>query len=163
MCATPCWLPYLQALATPLIGFFVAYVAWRQWRTAQEAQKERLFDRRYELFELLDDCRINIIGSNKISEPNRVKLRNVSRRFLFLFDKIVYDYVLEFYSKSEDLRSIQGLTGNYKEEALNREKGLRAWFDSQREELPSKFSPFLGFESSHRNASVFRKVPRSSR
>ncbi len=50
----PEWMQWLQALgptiSSVVIGSIAAYVAWRQWRTAQDKIQLDLFDRRFALF-----------------------------------------------------------------------------------------------------------------
>ncbi len=38
-CSNPSWVALFTALMTPLVGFAVAYIAWRQWQTARNRLK----------------------------------------------------------------------------------------------------------------------------
>jgi hypothetical protein len=49
MVCDPHWTTYLLAMLTPLIAMIVAFIAFRQWRTAQNRLKLDLFDRRLAL------------------------------------------------------------------------------------------------------------------
>ena len=44
------WLQVGQILSTAMIGSIVAWIAWRQWKTAHEKVKLDLFDRRFAVF-----------------------------------------------------------------------------------------------------------------
>ena len=51
MTPDPHWTTLLSALLTPAVAVFGIFIAYRQWRLAQEKLKLDLFDKRFEVYE----------------------------------------------------------------------------------------------------------------
>lgn len=47
--------PLIQAGTTFAVGLAVAYIAWRQWKTAREKLALDLFDKRFEVYRTIAD------------------------------------------------------------------------------------------------------------
>jgi len=66
----PAWSGILTALLTPLIAIIVAYIAYRQWRTAQNRLKLDLFDRRFAIHSAAHDLIATVISYGKIDNKD---------------------------------------------------------------------------------------------
>jgi len=92
----PIWVEYARALG-PLfvavtIGGFGSHIAWRQWKTNQNNFREKLFDRRFEIFEKTEALAGRIFSGRSNELPGEVGLEqslaefhSVRRRSKFLF------------------------------------------------------------------------------
>ncbi|MFZ0422960.1 MAG: hypothetical protein WAL80_08795 [Xanthobacteraceae bacterium] len=69
-----------------VVGSIAAYIAWRQWRTANYRLRLDMFDRRYSVFKatrlLIDKIAIN----GQVSSPDFVEFRNDISGAEFFFD-----------------------------------------------------------------------------
>ncbi|ELT50156.1 hypothetical protein ACI50E_00715 [Brucella sp. ZJ1_1] len=81
----PYYIRIVAALGPLLIGLYVAYVAWRQWRTARDKIILDIFDKRFAVF--MDVRRLasiylqmTEIPENEASLPNEIVAKG---RFLF--------------------------------------------------------------------------------
>ena len=50
MTPEPHWIEYVRAFGPAIIAVFVAYIAYQQWQVNRAVLREKLFDRRFELF-----------------------------------------------------------------------------------------------------------------
>jgi hypothetical protein len=147
----PSWVNLFSALATPMIAIIVAYVAWRQWRTAREKLKIDLFERRLPIYEQTRDILSrqlalgNAFDSAKITDFG-VKTR-VSR---WLYDASIADYLQEgIVSKLQDLHDVESelegsITDTQKQGLIARRRQLRNWIEDQLYNvLDKKFGRYL--------------------
>lgn len=79
------FLEFLQALLTPLIAMYLAYIAYRQWRTNNDNLRERLFDRRMEVFDMAFDAISTVLreGLQETSAERTLAIAWQKSKFLF--------------------------------------------------------------------------------
>lgn len=87
----PLWVQFLGALAPAVIAGIVGYVAYRQWRTAQERLKLDLFDRRWSIYEETKRfLATREAGALQIAAVNRFAAETKGAQFLFDHDTLVF-------------------------------------------------------------------------
>lgn len=104
MAYDPIVLALVGGIPTALIATIAAYVAWRQWSTAQAKLKLDLFEKRYELFELLWTFVSSRTGAEDLDSAKAknvaARFSNAQHKFDFLFDEASKVYVKELMSRS---------------------------------------------------------------
>lgn len=134
-----------------LIAGAVAYIAWRQHKTAQEKIRLDLFQKRFETYRSL----IGVIRDPGAESENSKQLHDEYWERIqvaqFLFDKDVLTYLDEVWKKSCELRvRARRAPDNEPErtEWINKCGALRDWFypqiDSQ--EVALRFGKYLNFK-----------------
>ena len=71
------WVDVLSALLTPTIAFLGIFIAFRQWRLARENFKEKLFDRRFELYNLA----IDLYLETYLGDPKGSRIQELNNLF----------------------------------------------------------------------------------
>jgi hypothetical protein len=98
---------FLKALTPLVIGLALAYVAFRQWRTAKAKVRLDLFDRRFSVYMGARNLLNDLIGTNgfkpEVLEAHRSKL--AESRFLFSSD--VWKFTDELWNKAYKLQRIK--------------------------------------------------------
>jgi hypothetical protein len=95
----PVWVQYLQAFSTPIIALGVAFIAYRQWQTANAKLVLDLFEKRLAVFELAKES-ISIVTRD--GHPNReadMKLLEAIGSAEFLFGSDVAKYLDDMWKR----------------------------------------------------------------
>jgi len=67
MCLELHWTEYLKALGPTIIAMIVVYIAYQQWRVNQANLREKLFERRFEVFKQTQAFLSEIFREAKLS------------------------------------------------------------------------------------------------
>ena len=130
MNCNPHWTSYISALLTPIVACLGLYIAFRQWKTAQNKQKHDLFDRRFTVYEFLSG----------------------TREAKWLFDLCVEDYLdKELHHKALYLQALASdledmPVGSMRNSNVQKQLETKQWFLKQYDVLDTKFSPFLSLK-----------------
>jgi len=103
----PHWTAYLTALLTPIVAFLGIYIAYQQWKTAENKLKHELFDRRFSVYDAARTFLMSIAESHKSIELLKAQCEFFSktREAKWLLNTTIADYLhKECYGKSEGLR-----------------------------------------------------------
>ncbi|MFO1105387.1 MAG: hypothetical protein U1E34_04755 [Amaricoccus sp.] len=146
----PSWIQALNAVATPMIAALVAYVAWRQWQTNRDTLKERLFERRMEVFRETQTYLSEILREAKISDDSIWKFNKTHQNALFLFGPEMQKYLIEIRSRSIDMSSYQAQlegvpVGSERTKLVEKEHRELKWLIEQLDVIFDRFSPFMSF------------------
>ncbi|MCZ4352104.1 hypothetical protein O4H61_06205 [Roseovarius aestuarii] len=93
MSDTPHWLEYIRALGPAIIALFVAYVAYQQWRTNHDGLREKLFDRRMDVYNQVHSALARVLREGFPAQGVETELLDAWRSSKFLFDDDVPDYI----------------------------------------------------------------------
>lgn len=143
------WTTYLSPLLVPIIAIFGAFIAYRQWRTAQNKLKLDLFNRRWIIYEAVQKYLSSLMVSGKTTPEMEFEFLTGKRGAQWLFDEKVTLYLdKELWSKICDLGCIQseldGMpAGEERTKKIQAKRELREWFMAQSKAVDEKFSPFL--------------------
>ena len=152
MSCDPHWTTYLAALLTPTIAVLGAFIAYRQWRTAQNKLKHDLFERRFSVYDAATTLLASIMTSGKAKDEELFKFLSGTREAKWLLDGNVAEYLdKELYHKAIDLQclasELEGLPdGDERSSNVRKQAEIKKWFLKQYEVLDEKFSPFLKLE-----------------
>jgi hypothetical protein len=85
----------VQAFTTLVLGLMAAYIAWRQWRTAQDRLILDLFERRFQVFQELNRAILRGAEKAKLDVQDLVNFNTAAEKARFLFGPEVYNYLTE--------------------------------------------------------------------
>ncbi|WP_344760064.1 hypothetical protein [Luteimonas lutimaris] len=129
-----------------VLGVFIAY---RQWRTAQNKLKLDLFDRRLLIHTAARDYISSVMTSGRSTSEAEYAYLAGTRGAKWLFNDDIVDYLDKvLWHKICDLGCLQseleGLPpGQERSEKVRKKAELKKWLFAQMEVLDSKFAPFL--------------------
>lgn len=93
-CSLPIWVQVASALSTPAVALIVAWIAWRQWRTAREKLVLDLFEKRWEIFHVAEAAVGLVIRDGDARENDAIRDVAVLRsKASFLFGDEVEKYL----------------------------------------------------------------------
>ena len=133
---------------------YAIYIAYRQWRTADDKLKHELFDRRFSVYDAARTFLVSIAQtheSDKLFEAQR-KFVSETREAKWLLNTTVADYLhKECYGKSENLRDLlANIESNpnknnepIENQVAEQQQEIMKWFFQQNNILDDYFSPFL--------------------
>lgn len=149
MTSDPHWTAYASALLVPVVAILGAYIAYRQWRLAQNKLKFDLFDRRLKVYEASTALIGSILASGKAKNEEVSKFMAATREAKWLFDSAIAEYLeKELYHKAIDLQrldaELNGLPiGTERSTNVQYQSYLKKWFNDQFNVLDEKFRPYL--------------------
>jgi hypothetical protein len=85
--------PAAQVVTTLVLGLVAGYIAWRQWRTAQDRLVLDLFDRRFQVFYDLTRAIAEAFNKSLVSVDDLNKFDVARERARFLFGPEVPEYL----------------------------------------------------------------------
>jgi hypothetical protein len=157
--------------ATIVAAFAAVFVTWRlgraQYRVAADQAKiaqlqadlatvrlqHDLFDRRYEIFEIVFLFILEIIQHNDMSEEGMRKFVRGTTKAPFLFDQEMTDYFEELRRRAvylqeaaSSLRDGHNPVGPERSAAAKSRAELFTWFCNEFERLVRRFNPFLALD-----------------
>ena len=79
----PLWIQGIAAFATPMVALAVAYIAYRQWKTARDKLRLDLFDKRFAVFMDVRKIASETMQDRPASDPALPQEVIARGRFLF--------------------------------------------------------------------------------
>jgi len=145
----PHWTTYLAALLVPTIAILGAFIAYRQWRLAQNKLKLDLFDRRLSVYEAARTLVSSIMTSGKAKDEEVFRFMVATREAKWLLNASIAEYLdKELYGKAIDLQmlasELEGVpVGDERTKNVRQQAEIKRWLLAQFAVLDAKFSPFL--------------------
>lgn len=150
MTGVPHWTATVSALAVAVVAVFGAFIAWNLWRTNYNVLRERLFDRRYEVFLATQKMAADVCADGKISWEAATEFSEVAQRARFMFSAEDAQYFEDLRRKALALAraTAEAENGRKPEPGADAETSeqLRAWFNDQVEEIFLRMNKYLLFE-----------------
>ncbi len=149
MCIEPHWTTYLAALLTPTVAVLGSFIAYRQWRLAQNKLKLELFEKRFSVFEAARKLIPSIMTSGKAKDEDVFKFFFATREAKWLLDASVAEYLdKQLYCKAIDLQTLdaelEGVpVGEERSKNVHSQSDIKKWFAAQYKVLDEIFSPYL--------------------
>jgi hypothetical protein len=97
MNSLPIWALWIQWGGTIFIAGFVAFIGYRQWRTAHERVVLDLFEKRYEIIDRLHSIIGGVIREGRAPTATAIEFLRGTQRATFLFGAEVNAYLDETY------------------------------------------------------------------
>ncbi len=149
MNAAPHWTAYLAALLVPIVAILGAFIAYRQWRLAQNKLKLDLFDRRFKVYEAARELLASIMTSGEAKDDEVFTFMAATREAKWLLGPEVAEYLTkQLYHKAIDLQRLQAElegvgVGEMRTKNVHEQAAIKKWFMAQYDVLDSHFAPFL--------------------
>ncbi len=145
----PHWTSYLSALLAPTVAVLGSFIAYRQWRLAQNKLKFDLFDRRLAIYEAATTLISSIATSGEAKDEELFKFLVATREAKWLLDTPIAEYLdTQIYHKVIDLQTLQaelhGMpAGETRTKGVQAKAEIKKWLVAQYKVLDSKFEPYL--------------------
>jgi len=149
----PHWAQIVSWLSTPLVALVAAlfggYIAYRQWKTAQDRLKFDLFDRRFAVYDTARNFLSSIITYGDIKHDEVSKFIIGTSESKWLFDDEVDNYLRnEIGNKLNRFTTLKSTVESLsskeeRNENIMQQSQLLTWFIKQPTVLAQKFEPFL--------------------
>lgn len=91
--APPSWVTYVAALLTPTVAILGFFIAYRQWRTAQEKLALDLFNRRFGIYEAAIGAITKALSRERFTYADLETFNAGTRGAKFLFNDQVDSYL----------------------------------------------------------------------
>ena len=147
--AEPHWTQVLAALLTPTIAVFGLFIAYLQWRTAQNKLKLELFEKRFAVYDVARRFIASVITSGKAKDEEMNKfLSGTCETKWLLNDDIATYFDEQIWGNSVDLQALDAELegapfGDERTKNVQRQGQIKKWLIDQYKVLDEKFSPFL--------------------
>jgi hypothetical protein len=152
MCLELHWTEYLKAVGPTIIAAIVVYIAYQQWRVNQANLREKLFERRFEVFKDTQEFLIAIIRQATFTDDDPINFQNAPQVARFLFGKKLADYLQEIKSRALDMRLYtdqfqdSDVDGEERNNLVEKKYIELNWLSAQLDVIFDKFEPYLGFK-----------------
>lgn len=149
MNSDPNWIAYLAALLTPIVAVLGSFIAYRQWRLAQNKLKLELFDRRFSVYDATRALIASITSSGKAEGDEVFKFMVATREAKWLLNDSIAEYLeKQIYHKVIDLQTLaselEGVgVGEVRTKNVHEQAAIKKWLVAQFGVLDEKFTPFL--------------------
>ena len=140
----------ISKLATPLIAGIVGYVAFLQWKLNRATVREKLFDRRFEVFRVTQKFLTKINESISFEQAVYWEFIDACQKSSFLFDADLEKYLIKIRNRALDLELSTTLM-NDPSESANRNQHVQdrydhgVWLNDQLNVIFRVFKPYLSF------------------
>jgi hypothetical protein len=143
------WTTYLAALLTPTVAALGIFIAYRQWRTAQNKLKLDLFERRLAVYEAARGFISSVMTSGKTTQDREFEYLTGIRGAKWLFgdevvqylDKVLWHKACDLWCLQEELEGMP--PGDERTRKVHAKAEIKKWLIAQLEVLDNKFSPYL--------------------
>lgn len=143
------WTTYLAALLTPTIAVLGAFIAYRQWLTAQNKLKLDLFDRRFAIYDAARILIASVMTKGKANNEELCTFESGIRSARWLLNKDIETYFEnELRRKAVELltldNELQGLpAGDQRDKNVRKQSELRKGILDQYNVLDRHFEKYL--------------------
>ena len=143
---------YIFTAITIMIGLFVAYTAYNQYRLSKEKFKLDMFDKRYGVYKNTQVFLTKILRDAKIEMEDILEFRAGTQDSVFLFKEDIPNYLKNIDNKALDFweihKSLDGVPkGEERSKMCRKQTELLGWLTSQLPELKNKFAPYVKFKT----------------
>lgn len=149
MSCDPHWTSYISALLVPLVAIFGSYIAFRQWRTAQNKLKLELFERRLKIYNSATSFISSVMTTGKATDRELHDLIVDTKEAKWLLSKDIAKYLdEELYSKGVDLQcfaaELEGVPiSQARTNTAHEQRDIKKWLYRQYGIVDEKFSKYL--------------------
>lgn len=145
----PLWTEYLQAALAPIVAALGIYIAYRQWRTAQNKLKLDLFERRIAIYEVIQGFISSIITSGKTTSEKEYAFLAGTRGAKWVFGEDIAEYIeKELWHNVCELSCLQSELegfgiGEERANNVRRQREIKEWLVVQQKMIDVKLSSYL--------------------
>jgi hypothetical protein len=143
------WVDVLSALLVPVLACLGLFIAYRQWRTAQNKLKFELFGMRLTIHRASRDFISGILSRGKSSDEEIYKFLNGTSEAKWVLSSELAEYLdKELYAKAIDLQclssELEGVpAGEERTDNIKKQREIKNWLTAQHKVIDDKFSTYL--------------------
>lgn len=148
------WFNIMQFVLTAVIALTTTWIARQQYKVNKKRLKNELYDKRFEVYQLVDSFINDILREGKTSFDKAREFYIEASLSKFLFDDDINIYIKDLYNKAIKLCSLKdkiyptdgspGLpVGKERSQICEKEAGLLTWFGDQKKESVIIFRKYL--------------------
>jgi hypothetical protein len=147
------YIDLFAALLTPTIAIVTTFIAIQQYRNSKRKFRHELYDKRLAIFNATVQFIATILRDGDISIQDLYKFNADTSETYFLFEKDVFKYLNEMYTKGVDLHITneelhRGHPSDAERKELAEKDGeILKWFGGQVEGSRHKFARYLSVKS----------------
>lgn len=141
----------ISGLVTTAIAVIVAIIAWQNWETNRAVLREKLFDRRFQVFRETQEFLSEIMRDAKFTSESFWKYTDTCQRARFLLGRPAANFLLEIRRRANQMNYHQTMVdsptvGAERPKHISDQHEHLVWLVAQLDLLFDHFEPFLGFE-----------------
>ena len=150
MTVDPHWSTIVSALVVAIFAVFGAYIAWNLWKTNHDLLRERLYDRRFEIFEATQGLIAEINEQGGLTWDAAKQFSDIAQRARFMFSTEDAQYFETLRARAMELAKITSVTDARLQTQATAERdeqwAMCVWFNEQVEEVFARMNKYLLFE-----------------
>ncbi len=145
------WTEWLKAFGPALIASFVAFIAYQQWHLSRATLREKLFNRRMEIYHSVHLSLSEFTGSGEVTHQSIALVQKDWRESRFLFGNEVSQFLDSLQNRMVEAyyhKKVRhdGMTSEDKSYHIDKELEHKKWLVNQFDPLFKVFSPYLTFD-----------------
>lgn len=137
----------LAALSTPTLAVFVIFAAWQQLRLRKAEVKRDLFERRFEIYEIIQKTLVALAVSGRLTSQEMLDFVKKTSTGRFIYDEKISGFIEEMRRRATELDTLEnerkGLWGKEVDENVKKRKEHREWFAEELHWCDQRFEPYL--------------------
>lgn len=137
---------------TILIACLVAYIAYQQYKTNRDKLKLSLFEKRFSIYEALDEFLVHILKNGNVSDEAIIDYSKNTNEAYFLFEKDIIDFMEDVIKKAtkfqfiiEQLNDEEQKIGDERTKLVDDKHELAKWFGAELRSIKWRFSKYFHF------------------
>lgn len=150
MACNPAWIGVLTAFLTPLIAVIVAYIAYRQWKTAHNRLKLDLFDRRLAIHSAARELIATVTSYGQIENKDIFAFLSGIQQARWLLNQRIVQYLEQDLwrqvTRLQELNDALNDPSTDHADNIRQQRELKKWITAQRPNLDEQFDKFLKFD-----------------
>lgn len=145
------WIEYVKAFGPAIIASAVAFIAFQQWKLSQANLRDKLFERRIQVYEKVLSVLSSTSRNGRIEQSHINELAFAWRTSRFLFGVDVSDFISSLRDKYIDANyhlssRYIGMPEEERQRHIVGEAENMKWIYKQFDPLFEVFLPYLGFQ-----------------
>ncbi|MEL6315881.1 MAG: hypothetical protein AAFQ60_17815 [Pseudomonadota bacterium] len=146
----PHWTEFVSALGPVLIACFIACIAYQQWVVNKATLREKLFERRFEVFKETQDFLTSIAQNAAVQDDTVPSFFDAVQRSRFLFGDEIHAHLDEIKSRAIKMRmyrlKLDGVpVGDERSSLVDLEGAELLWLAEQSSVNFDVFGSYLSF------------------
>ena len=144
------WLEYVSALGPLVIATFIAYVAYQQWVVNRNTLREKLFERRLEVFDGAHNFISAILRDGACDNETLSQFTAITHRARFLFGKDTQSRLTSMRSNAIRMQYLRNVWDNpensdERSKMIEENYEILKKFSNEITAIWKHFDPYLGF------------------
>jgi hypothetical protein len=138
----------VQVISTIILGTIATYAAVQQWRTTRNQFRLAFYDRRFAVYMATGELAVKIVKAAEVSVEEVFNFAVKTKEASFIFGEDIERYCDEMRDKAMKLAKTGNLNRVFnsekdRNESLHVSNEIIQWFNTEIDQLPRRFKPYL--------------------